>query len=274
MAESRTQHSIIGAKGFIGSHLADTLEANGEPVVRYHRDVWPEPKKHLGHLYYCIGPTGAAAGSDPQAAHAAHAEILEELMHTSTFDSLTYLSSTRLYRKTESTGEDIPIICDPDDPGDLFNLTKLAGETICLSHKSPTVRVVRLSNVIGKVIGRDTFLTDIVCQAKANKRIQMQAAAESAKDYIDIKDVVAAVIAIADRGTRRLYNVATGENLTQGTVAAIVAGETGAVIEVAENAPVVSFPKIDVSRLQSEFPFKPFSTRKAIIDVVQNYHSA
>jgi nucleoside-diphosphate-sugar epimerase len=75
----------------------------------------------------------------------------------------------------------------------------------------------------------------------------------SAKDYVAIDDVTAALAAIAERGRARLYNVAAGVNVTHDAIAATLGRARGWSFGVAEGAPSFRFPRIYVGRLRAEF---------------------
>lgn len=98
----------------------------------------------------------------------------------------------------------------PQDPSDLYNLSKLMGESLCLTGGRTGVRVARLSNVVG---GEDrdsgNFVPSLVREARGG-HIVLQTAPDSVKDYIHIDDVAELLPRIATQGRERLYNVASG----------------------------------------------------------------
>ena len=81
-------------------------------------------------------------------------------------NSLLYLSTTRVYRNALETTESATLQVSPTDPDDVYNITKLAGEALCLSLPNPTTRVARLSNVIGAGAQSDSFLASVMRDAR------------------------------------------------------------------------------------------------------------
>ena len=248
--------SIFGARGFIGRHLCAHLERAGHAVERIGRNTLPAAGTSVGHAVYCIGLT-ADFRSQPTATARAHVGVLADVLDGYRFDSFLYLSSTRIYAGAPEGREDTPLSVRPQVPDQLYNLTKLAGEALCLAREDPMMRVARLSNVVGRDMEPANFLADVVAEALRDGQVLLRTAAQSAKDYIDIDDVCRALEAIALSGRERLYNVASGAQTTNRDVADLVARHCGARVSFAPDAPVVIFPAIDVSRLRGEFGLSP-----------------
>jgi nucleoside-diphosphate-sugar epimerase len=82
---------------------------------------------------------------------------------------------------------------------------------------------------------------------------------ESAKDYVHVRDAVDALIHIAVNGSRALYNVASGRNVTHGELSDRLAPADRLPIEIGPQPRTVVFPTIDIARLRSEIPFAPRS---------------
>ncbi len=150
----------------------------------------------------------------------------------------------------------------PNARSDLYNLTKLTGEALCLSDPRNTVRVARLSNVFGAGMHRQSFLGQILADGAAASSITLHQNLRSAKDYISITEVVPALIAIGMKGSARLYNVATGVNTTHDAIAGVLTANFGWLITARENAAAVRFPRIDIGRLAMEFT----APRNTILD--------
>src|SRR5262249_52517561 len=148
----------------------------------------------------------------------AHVSYLVDVLERAEFDSLLYLSSTRLYAGLDHAGEDATLKVNSGIEGDLYNLSKLTGEAACLACASNQVRVVRLSNVYGAGMGRDNFLGSLIEDATTRGRIVTETALESAKDYVWLEDVVPLLASIAVSGRHRLYNLASGHNVTNAEI--------------------------------------------------------
>src|SRR5437868_14664917 len=87
--------TVLGASGFIGSHIVRELEQRGEKYYAPAKveTIWD---KDLGNIIYCIGLT-ADFRTRPFDTVEAHVCKLNELLKRGRFDSLLYLSSTRVY---------------------------------------------------------------------------------------------------------------------------------------------------------------------------------
>lgn len=245
--------TVLGAGGFIGGALADRLRRDRHHVTTPGR-ADPLPAGDLGHVVYCIGLT-ADFRRRPFDTMEAHVCRLLEVLRHGRFASLLYLSSTRVYGAADSASPDAALTVRPDQPSDLYNLSKLAGESLCLSHPRDTVRVVRLSNVYGAKATAEDFLHSLTDCALTRGHIQLHSALTSSKDYIDLEDVVAILPRIALEGKRRLYNLAAGENVTHETIVTGLQRLTGCSFGVDDGAPEFTFPTIDIGAIRAEFGF-------------------
>jgi nucleoside-diphosphate-sugar epimerase len=189
--------TIFGGRGFIGSQLAKHVRSRGfecETPVRGSR-----PTGNLGQVVWCAGLT-ADFRQRPFETVTAHVCDLLPVLQQAAFDSFLYLSSTRVYQNSPNSDEDSPLVVSSMDPPDLYNLSKLMGESICLNTSRPRVRVARLSNVYGPGPASDSFLGQVVGAACRGKLL-LRTSPESAKDYISIHDVVDLLLEIALSGT-------------------------------------------------------------------------
>jgi nucleoside-diphosphate-sugar epimerase len=79
---------------------------------------------------------------------------------------------------------------------------------------------------------------------------------DSSRDYVSVRDVADYLIDIATAGRHRVYNVASGRNVSNRELAARLEELTGATVTVAPGAPNVSYPPMDVTRVREEFGFR------------------
>jgi nucleoside-diphosphate-sugar epimerase len=245
--------SIFGASGFIGRHLCDYLARKGHDVIPISRGNFPTRHSEIGHAIYCIGLTADFRTRLVEATRA-HVCVLADVAEGYRFDSLLYLSSTRVYLGSDMAAEDVPLVVRPTDADQVYNLSKLTGEAICLSQG---LRVARLSNVLGPGDGSENFIAALLKEARRTGRVVFNSSPQSAKDYIDVDDACPLLVEIALRGQRQLYNVASGTAIENGTIANLIGEQTRADVSFAPNAPTISFPAIDVSRIRTEFGFNP-----------------
>jgi nucleoside-diphosphate-sugar epimerase len=246
--------TVLGASGFIGSHVAAHLSASGNECFAPERNDPVIYQQELGHVIYCIGLT-ADFRSRPLETVEAHVCRLRDILERARFESLLYLSSTRVYRGAADTREDVPLRVDPGDPDDLYNLSKILGESLCLSCGHPCARVARLSNVYGPDGASESFLAAVLRDALTAGRVVVNTAPASAKDYVGVHDVAPALVRIACSGRHRVYNVASGRNVTNEELLDGIRALTACRVTFAEGAQEVVFPAISTDRLRREFGF-------------------
>lgn len=262
-----SRFTVLGASGFIGSALAAALRANGYSVYTPQRGDPAVFEADLGHVIYCIGMT-ADFRSKPFETVDAHVAVLADVLRRAHFESLLYLSSTRVYANAARAEEQACLQVDPADPSDLYNLTKLTGESLCRTCGKPGVRVARLSNVVGADPDSENFLSALIREALGG-RVELRSDPDSSKDYILLDDVVALLPAIAAGGKHWLYNVASGRSLRHAELVARLAALTGCEVAVRPAAPRVDFPVIDTARIRDEFYFSAGSVVDSLARLVE-----
>jgi nucleoside-diphosphate-sugar epimerase len=250
-----SRFTVLGAGGYVGQALVERLDQAGHVVHAITRAALPallQARRPVGHVINCIGLTGDFRARPCDTADA-HVGITARCLATLPCDSFLFLSSTRVYARAEATHEAAPLPSRPDDPSDLYNLTKLAGEALCLADPRRTVRVVRLSNVYGPALGTDSFLGQVLQEGRMTGRVLLRQAPESEKDYVGLDAVLRLLPRIATGGADRLYNLAAGHNTTHRTIAAALQATFGWDIGFQPDAPRVAFPPIDTARMDAEF---------------------
>lgn len=251
-----SRFTVLGASGAIGSRLVKTLRASGHQVFAPARDDSACLTQPLGHVIYAIGIT-ADFRSRPLDTVEAHVCALAPLLRNAQFDSFLYLSSTRVYGGQQLGAEDAALIVNPHDPSDLYNLSKLMGESLCLARVRSGVRVARLSNVVGADDpDSSNFLPSLLRDARAG-HIALRTDLASAKDYIHIDDVLHLLPRIACQGQQAMYNVASGQQVTHRQWVDHLVAMTGCTVDVLVNAPVARFAPVDITRIRTEFDFEP-----------------
>lgn len=249
--------TVFGHRGFIGSAVATALEAAGHDVVRPGRDARPDTLGDMGDAIYCIGLT-ADFRTRPYDTMEAHVGLPARILRDGRYRSFLYLSSTRVYGPTHLTSEETRLSVDPADPSDLYNLSKLSGESLCLTHPNPAVRAARLSNIYGPGMFADTgpasnFLASVLGDAVRSGSVRLATSPSSEKDYLHVDDAVRALLLIAQDGDRRLYNVASGENVSHSRILARLTEVTGCVWSAAPGMPETAYPRIPTQALAGLF---------------------
>ena len=245
--------TVFGASGFIGSNLIRSLRANGHEVSAPPRAAKTSNSENMGHVLYCIGLT-ADFRTQPFETVDAHVSRLADILRSGRFASFLYLSSTRVYVNSRSTEESSLLTVNVSDPSDLYNISKLAGESLCLSSGRSGVKIARLSNVVGAEASRDDFLISLM-RAAIDGHIELRSDAGSSKDYILLEDVLSILPRIAGDGKSSIYNVASGVNITHGDIVRRLCDLTGCKSAVQPGAPLIAFEPIDIGRIGNEFGF-------------------
>ena len=113
--------TVLGAQGLIGSQILHYLQQRGVDTfapAKHDERIFTEP---LGQVIYCIGLT-ADFRQRPLETVEAHVCLLRRLLATAQFESLTYLSSTRVYAQSDDTSENANLVVNPNQASDLYNL--------------------------------------------------------------------------------------------------------------------------------------------------------
>jgi nucleoside-diphosphate-sugar epimerase len=242
--------TILGGNGFIGTSLHKRLLKNGHDVFcpSRHTEVFQE---EMGYVIDCVGLTSDFRERKKELFET-HVSRVDRLIQNSKFESYLYLSSTRVYKGGIDSFECSGLTVNSCDFDDIYNISKIAGEAVCLQDDSPNVRVARLSNVVG--LNRDpaVFLTSLISDALISGRVVLRESPQSSKDYIGVDDVCRYLEEISLSGQERIYNVAYGEPQTHSKILGAIQTEIPFELDAPEG-PIRSFPRIDNGRLVQEF---------------------
>lgn len=208
-------YTVIGAGGFVGSHVVAHLRGQGIKPFCPGRDDPALWDRDLGQILYCAGLTGDYR-SRPFAAVEAHVTLAARLVEGARFDRIVYLSSTRLYDLAANGGgrEDAAIAVNANNAEHLYELSKLLGENIVLHRSGGRGAVARLSYVFGWDEGAQGFLSDWLHRARGARTLTIDSGPGVARDYIHVDDVATALVALADSRLTGIVNVARGETLS------------------------------------------------------------
>lgn len=259
---------VVGANGYIGRRLTTFLEAAGLEVSAATRETISSVGGCYGDVFYCAGVTGDFR-TRPVATVEAHVSSLIAILDRIEFRTFTYLSTTRIYREGP-TDEDSTVAVRPGDADDIYNISKLAGESIVHSMGRKTARVVRLSNVVGLDMTQHSFIGELAKESAARNPIILRTTPDSAKDYIAVEDVVELLFTISQQGAQNVYNVANGKNVANYEIASMLSDEFG--IEVGYSSDAVSsrLTPINIRRVSEEFQFVPSTPLYAIRRALRN----
>jgi nucleoside-diphosphate-sugar epimerase len=209
-----------------------------------------------GHIYFCAGLT-ADFRSRRRETVEAHVTLISQVLEAAGLRSLTYLSSTRVYLRAASGREDALIPTDPNDPSDLYNLSKLTGESLCLADERLAVRVVRVSNLIGPGELPPSFIGSLIADARRGGPVVIRSSPESAKDYLALADALEAMVRIPDRARSRLLNLAGGRRTTNREVAGLLKRHFPVEVRFEAAGDPQVFPEIAIDRMRNELGVEP-----------------
>ncbi len=263
--------TILGAGGFVGSHLVRHLRARGigcsTPTRADEASLFERP---LGDVIYCIGLT-ADYRDRPFDTVDAHVSLLNRILHQANFASLVYLSSTRLYDGNGPIArEEDDLTLNPLNPRHLYDLSKALGEAMCFRCSEQNVRVARLSCVYSEDLSADNFIHSVIKRALTEARITLETQLDIARDYVHMEDVCRSLIGIARHGRRPIYNVASGVNVSNRDLLPMVQVCTGCHIEVVEATERISevLPIIDITALRSDLTVTPRRIEETLATLV------
>lgn len=260
--------TILGSSGFIGKALSEYLKSEGHDVLEIKRDYFDHLDKPWGHAIYAIGLT-ADFRSKPFETVEAHVGLLSKVLKEASFDSFLYLSSTRVYLGSDSTDESTNLKVNPSNLSDIYNISKLLGESLCLNIRNNSIRVARLSNVVDMKDSSDNFIPSLIKEALLGEVI-LKSDLKSAKDYICLDDVVHLLSKISLHGKSRIYNVASGVLLKHSDWIKLLKKSTNCTVKVIENAPKNIHNIVRIDKIAKEFLFSPSCPKKAIFDSKSN----
>lgn len=261
--------TILGSKGFIGKELTSFLTKIG------HECFTPEVRNtnlegmDLGHVIYSAGVPNFM--ERPYDAVDAHVCQLKNILQKSNFKSLQYFSGGRVYHKMNDTKEERDLMFNPLDKNDLYGISKIMGESICIASNNPRVHILRLTNVTGNNFNSHLFLPSIIRDAITKNKIKVFTSLSSKKDYVYIDDVLELVLKISISGKNKIYNIASGKNIESGKLIEKISDITGCDVEVASNSKEYSFPETSISKITEEFDFSPTNILDKIEPMVEEF---
>jgi len=272
-SQMRPVATIIGGHGFVGRHLMAHLTQDGW-------DCWvPEKndpdilRRPLGCVFYCAGLTADYAQRSFDVIEA-HVSVLNSLLHHADYSSLVYLSSTRLYDTlTKELATEADDLClNPSNRRHIYDLSKALGESLCHVAGKGKARIARLSCVYHDIHDADGFLPALLRtaqEASPGQRIAVDSSPAYARDYIGMEDVIRGLVDIATRGKQTIYNLASGENIQNAELFSLIHQICGVEIAPLSDQTFPTPARICVSRLETEFGWRPASLRKRLPNLLK-----
>lgn len=264
--------TIFGATGFIGRELVNFLNSQGIDTFIPKRDFIPSKDENLGHVIYCIGLTSDFRKKPFQTVEA-HVCKLKKIIMQCHFESFVYLSSTRVYNGSELGIESNKLVVNPNNFSDLYNISKIMGESICLSIHNKNVKVVRLSNVLGNDFSSGNIVYSLIEDAIQKGKISLKQSANVERDFISVDKVVSLIVDVAVKGLERIYNIASGQNVSNQVIIDNIQERTNCEVTYESENEVLKFPVISIEKIVNEFSFKPENFENKLNELILNYQS-
>lgn len=257
LIKSKRPITVLGAGGFVGSHLIPYMRGLGlDPQAPIKNDDGIFTRD-LGHVVYCIGLTADYA-KRPFDTIEAHTSLLSRILKEATFESLVYLSSTRLYDSGQGGGnESQDLIVNPHNPRHSYDLSKALGEWLCLNASNGKARVARLASVYSHDLSDRNFLHTTVEHALQGRNFTLDSNPDAARDYVYIDDVCAAIMAMLTHKKSEIYNVASGQNVSNRDLFAMLQTQLGITVTGTQTGAAGKAPLVDISKLKSDFGLRP-----------------
>jgi nucleoside-diphosphate-sugar epimerase len=141
-------------------------------------------------------------------------------------------------------------VFDPADPRRVYDLSKALGENLTLTRTEGRGAVARLANVFDWEPESPGFLSEWLIRARMERDLRLDSSPHIARDYIHLDDVVAALIAMAERKAAEVVNVASGELTSNGEIANLFI-QAGWRVSFTRDVSPPPPPRADVSRLHA-----------------------
>ncbi len=256
---------ILGSDGWIGKALVKEFSSLNFNVIRINKNnisEWIKSKNRKWIVIYAIGLKSQFRFKLNET-FVAHVSLLDKILELqkNRIDKFLYLSSTRVYMRSDCTFEESPTGLISSSLSDYYNITKLMGESLVLSNNNHNFKVVRISNVLGLNQPKDTFVGELIDDSIKKGKAIIKQSIKSSKDYISLDDVANYLKKIILNGNFRIYNVSSGYNISHKEIAYWLI-KKGFKIEFNSQPSEIFNPKeIKNNRLIEEFgkPIKPIS---------------
>ena len=244
------EFTIFGHKGFLGNEFKNYLINKKHNVFLPRRNQY-KFKTGLKNVIYFIGSDKKEDILKQIDSNFVH---LYNVVSNNNFKSMTFISSTRIYlnqKKKIIKENDTLNISFEDDY--LFNVLKVLSEKIVLLL--PNSKIIRLSNVYGRNSNHKSMLPLMINNAKM-KKINISVNKFSSKDYIFIDDALEGIFKISKFGKEKIYNLASGENVSINKISKILKIKFGANIFYQNQKKKEFYPNISIEKIKKEINFK------------------
>lgn len=306
---------VTGAAGFIGSTLADALTSRGTEVIGldcftdyYARDIKERNLAGLRsrsnftfvedrlqtvpldpilagvtHVFHLAAQAGVRKswGRDFLTYTTHNVDATQRLLEATkdhALERFVYASSSSVY------GDAVPIPMREDamvQPVSPYGVTKLAAEHLCLlyaaSYALPTVSL-RFFTVYGPRQRPDMGFHRFIRAALIGEPITLYGDGEQTRDFTFVGDIVAALIAAAERGRPAgVYNIGGGSRVSINEVLALIQRITGRTLDIRREPAQKGDMRdtfADTSRARAELGFVPSTSLEQGLQAESEWLSA
>lgn len=224
---------VTGASGHVGAAIAGHLVAAGHEVVGLSRGLSRSTRALSPAISADLGRPGLAAtlaSGQPRCEAIVHAAAAIDNDPFAAEISLTNCLGTQQMLELSSRWQassfvfisSVPVIGrpvalpiterHPTDPPSAYHASKLYGERLtALAAREGTAAVsLRLTAPVGPGMRVDRILPVFVRRARAGERLEVAGRGGRCQDYVDARDVAAAVAAALERRATGVLNIASG----------------------------------------------------------------
>ena len=277
MTKKNCQIVVTGATGFLGWHLVQCLQQSDVEVVAVSRSV----PVHVGGIQvsdYRDSPQGdvlihLAEVSDRSKVNLGSADYFNNassVVHdlaSRQGQRLIYASSGAVY------GAKNPSPCrtmDKVEGADAYCQLKLLNENTVLAVGGC---VVRLSNLIGRMMSPNNVLSDILRQIPGEGQLIVKDDTP-VRDFLSVKDAAFALYLLAFREFSGILNVGSGQGVSVRSLALAVleaAGETSREVIASHPSDGLSVNVLDIQSTLETIPWTPATTlREQLKQILEN----
>jgi nucleoside-diphosphate-sugar epimerase len=246
-----TRAAVVGAAGFIGSHLWRYLHSRGADVLGIDRREIAQkvgvairgefPKSEIldaistygaQQIYLLAGTSSVAVSlADPVADLSGNARdslvFLEWMRQNATRSTVVFVSSAAVYGDPPQLPATIATPVQPISP---YGISKLAGEQYMRLYArlhSLDTRVVRPFSIYGPGL-RKQVVWDMLVKLYQSHPAALFGTGEETRDFVYVDDLCAALVRVGEAGAPAgIYNVCSGQETSIATIAQRLSEFTG-----------------------------------------------
>ena len=262
------QFVLLGATGFLGQAISAAISAAGSTAHGFSSKTLDlTDRAAFGVLDDLAGPDSVLVFAsavtpdkgrtvDALDANLQMAMNVGRYLEGKPFGKVVYVSSDAVY----PMGDDAVTEASPIEPADFYALAKYAGErvlaNVCGAAKMPLV-IVRPTGVYGagdthNSYGPNRFITQI----QKDGKVTLFGEGDDIRDHVYLDDVASAIVGLAVSDATGVFNIASGESRSFGSVVEQLQALSPVPFEV------VNLPKsggtsrrdFDISRLRAALP--------------------